>query len=151
MSAFYSKHAASRLKDLLKQAEESGNERMVLDEEIDLSRILALRSIQLFEAACLDESNSQKTSTDIKAAAIAGARNAMSHVADLVMRAAKIRALDANSAIAPAVDLVVQQMVKAVEQEVATVDKDLADRLIARLNDIHLPTSEADSRVVVIT
>lgn len=149
MSAFYSKHAATKLKDLLEQAAASGDERLVLDEEIDVSRVLALRSIQLFEVTCLDTTNNEKVSVDLKAAAIAGARNAMSHVADLVVKAAKIRALDASSAIAPAIDLVVQQVTKAIEEEIASVDKQLADRLIARLEDIHLPTSE--TKTVVIT
>jgi len=148
MGKFYSQHAGPKLRELMEKAAAAGDERLLLDEEIDFSRTLALRSIQLFETACLDETESAKTSVDLKAAAIAGARNAMSHIADLVMKAAKIRALDANSAIAPALDFVVQQVVKAVEDEVAVTDPILAKRLTDRLRDIRLP--ENTNAVIVI-
>lgn len=149
MAGFYSKHAGPKLKQLMEAAADGGKDRLSLDEEIDLTRTLALRAIQLYEVACLDETQSAKTSVDQKAAAIAGARNAMSHVADLVTKAAKIRALDANLAVAPAVDFVVQQVLKAIEEEIVPSDKELADRVIARIDEIRLPDTGGPTTIVI--
>lgn len=146
---YYSQNAGPRLRQVLEELRTAPpEERMSLADEIDLARMLTERHVRIFEATCVGE-QSDKASDELKAAAIAGLRRALSHVSDMVTKAAKVRALHDGTVDAEGVDYIVAQVVKIVEDEIRDKDPSMADRVVARMEQIRLPQNTRTATIEI--
>ena len=133
---WYSRRAGPILKDRLEEMRQANpSERHSLADEVDLARLIAERNVQIYEAAVLEG----KGSEELKAEASTALRSALNHVSDLVSKAAKVHAVSNSVIELEHIDYIVQQMTRAIEEEIAEQDRVLADRLIERLGKIKLP------------
>jgi len=92
---YYSKKIGGSLAKALEEVADGIKERKDLSEEVDLARVMAERSLKMFEIVCLSE-QSVKASNESKHQAIAGAREAISFVAKMVKDLAALEALREN-------------------------------------------------------
>ena len=137
--SWYARRAGPVLRQRLEELRElSPDERHSLSDEVDLARLLAERSLQIYDAAVVQNQGSD----DLKAAAVAGMRNALNHVSDIVAKASKVHAVSSSVVELEHIDYVLQQVVRIIEEEVAGVDKKLADTVVDRLSGIKLPEAQ---------
>lgn len=88
----YSNRAGDKLKKILKDIrEETGDERMSLAEEVDVSRALCQKAVHIFEVTCVE--SAADTSVAQKDIAISCLKEALTHVGQMVERHAKVLAL----------------------------------------------------------
>lgn len=133
---WYSRRAGPILRERLEELRSANpSERHSLADEVDLARLIAERNVQIYEAAVLEG----KGSDELKAEASAALRAALNHVSEIVSKAAKVHAVSNSVIELEHIDYIVVQMTRAIEEEIAEVDRALADRLIARLGSIKLP------------
>tara|TARA_R100000152_G_C6769237_1_gene195002 strand:+ start:403 stop:900 length:498 start_codon:yes stop_codon:yes gene_type:complete len=142
--SWYTRRAGQKLKDALTELkEQSPDERHSLADEIDLARLLAERSVRIYDATVIEGQGSD----DLKASATAGLRASLNHVTDVVSKAARVHAVSNAVIELEHIDYIVQQVNRIIEEEVADVDKALADRVVERIAGIKLPEKrdEADA------
>ncbi len=146
MSGFYSRHAGDKLKQRLKEIAAAGDDRYALDEEIDLSRLTALRALTLWEAA--QESQNEET----LAMANAMMRDSVAHVVRIVKDAASVRAMVKDTVSVTDIEYIVGQVQRILEDELGGTPegKLVLDRITKRMDDIRLPETETPPPVKVI-
>jgi len=143
----YRKNAGPKLKKVLEElAEESSDDRIQLDDEIDLARAASTRAMRLWEMACIDKA--ADTSDKVKVMATASLRTAVGHVAALCSQQAKITAASQATMDVEGAGWLVVQVTKAINDELREDYPSLADRLVKRLDSIQLPSST--TKVVLV-
>lgn len=134
--SWYARRAGPVLRERLEEMRAAApDERHSLADEVDLARLLAERNVAIYDAVVVQG----KGSDDLKTAATAGLRSALNHVSDIVGKAARVHAVSSTVVELEHIDYVLQQVVRIVEEQVAAVDKKLADGVIDALGDIKLP------------
>lgn len=114
MGSYYSHLAGPALKEKL--AELSGltsDERLALDDEIDMARVLTERSVRIFEATCL---NGNDVKPELRTLAIQQLRSSLGFVTETVQKAAKTRALNEGLVGLQDLDYVLGQVIKIADR-----------------------------------
>ena len=118
------------------------DERISLESEIDVARVLAVASIACFDKVCVQGDTGtadEETAQVMKAQATVAAREAMIFVAGIVDKAAKVRSLSQGTIDIELVGYIIHQVQAVIERHVTPVDKSLVDRIVADLNLIRMP------------
>ena len=140
--SWYTRRAGQKLKDAISELkEQSPDERHSLADEIDLARLIAERSVRIYDATVIEGQGSD----DLKAAATAGLRGALNHVTDIVSKAARVHSVSSSVIELEHIDYVVQQVNRIIEEQVTDVDKALADRIVEAIANIKLPEKRDDA------
>jgi hypothetical protein len=128
-----------------------GGELHDLSEELVAARLLCERSFVLFERSCLGP-DAEKISMDLRALATAQARESLSHVAALVERSAKVRALSTSVIQPEDIQLIADEMVATTLRvlRAAGVSEQVQDDVSKAVADMPLPKRQART-VVAIT
>lgn len=138
MKRYVKSTTSATLAERLRQmAQEKPQERHSLEEEIDVSRALAERAIETFDKVCVQGADS--TSSQAKALAIQIARDAMTHVADVVIKAAKVRAVSREVVDVELLDYVMRETTRVLEKHLTGVSRDVIDAVLHDLRAIELP------------
>ncbi len=142
---WYSKHAGSALRAKLDEMSNAPpDERISLESEIDVARVLAVQSIACFDKICVQGETGtadEETAMVMKAQATVAAREAMSFVAGIVDKAAKVRSVSQGTIDLELVGYIVHQVQSVIERHIVPL-KDghaLCDRIVADLNAIRMP------------
>lgn len=148
--SFYGRKAGTALAAALDELRREGSPELDIAEELAVARIIADRSVQAFEACCLDPEGSKRTTPELKAMATAAAKEALSHVAGLAERLAKIRAVSSAFVSAEDVKLVADVAAKAVERVLSGrgIPLDVMDEVHRELVSMRLP-QHGQVRIVV--
>ena len=145
MSSWYAKRAGPILQERLTELRESSpDERHSLADEIDLARLIAERSVCIYDNTVLQD----KGSPELKAAATDSLRSSLDHVTDIVAKAARVHAVSSSVVELEHIDYILAQVARLIEEEVSSVDKKLADVVLEKLKMIKLPvgkSGEADA------
>ena len=137
--SWYTKRAGPILRERLEELRNaSPDERHSLADEIDLARLIAERNVRIYDKTVLEGNGSDK----LKAAATEGLRHALNHVTDIVSKAARVHAVSSSVVELEHIDYILQQVTRVIEEEVADVDKVLADRVIEKFKSIKLPEGQ---------
>jgi len=132
LRGFYSRRAGPALRDLIDQlGKGTREERMRLDDEIDLTRIACAESLKLFDLVFTNPETAAKASTESKALAVECLRGNLKAVSDIVTQAARIQAL--ASVDPEGVDAVIGQVLKIIEDRLANVPS--GPELIQQISD----------------
>lgn len=132
----YAKNAGPRLQQVLADLAAQGHERMSLASEIDVARMSAIEAMKLYSALVENE----KATEGVKIAAAEHLRSAIECVGDMAVRAAKIRAASEEVIHVEAIDYVVVQVGRIVNDVVGSRSPELAELLMQALStDIKLP------------
>ncbi len=134
--SLYAKRASPELKALLESVKTP--ERRSLDDEIDLCRAMADRSVRIFEAACITQA--EKTSPELKMAAIAGLRNSITMVVETAYKSSKIRVQEEAVLDAEQLKMFVEMVTNLIEQVVQSERDKVA--LIEGLRGLKMPRSK---------
>ena len=119
LKGFYTRRAGPVLREKIEELEATAlNEKLSLEGEVDMARILAERAIALFERACIDPDGVAKSSQETKAMAISAARSALTHVSNLVAEASKTRLINNEVLDTRGVDFVIAQVLEILEKMV---------------------------------
>lgn len=138
--SFFRHKTSGLLSELLKDvAESSPTERVSLQEELDLSRILALRALALFNEFVLPESSS--ASYSVKKEITEQATKAVEMVAELALKATKIHALHRDTLDFEQLEYVVTAVSRIVSTHlnVPGISQIQRDQIIAAMKNIRLP------------
>lgn len=144
---FYTKRAGPRLKKILEEiSDDSGGNpesAMSLAGEIEMARATSIHAMQLFDAA-FDESKTKNLDpakvSDVQHAATAIMREALSFVAGIVEKSAKVRALSDTVVDVERIGFVVAQLVRILQEELPhEIQEAVMDKIKARLEKIALP------------
>lgn len=148
---WYGRRAGSKLAEALEQYRKEGGEILRLDEEVHLARLLADKSFAAFEAACLDEESSKKVSDDVKAMAVVQARSALSHVAEVVERACKVKALSSATVSAEDIALLAQKMEEVVRRtlEKQGVGEPIIQAVCEAIAGMDIPNKQPGVQVMI--
>lgn len=139
--AIYSENAGPTLMGLMSKAAELDQQRLNLNEEIDLARALVMRVTAMLGAAVEAQKDRAPGSLDELVCVIQETvRNALKTVQDLVVSAAKVRVLDHGAIQLTSVAWVVGEVTRAIDEVVRMkCGDDVADRLVERIGKIKLP------------
>jgi len=124
---------SKRLKDVLEEYEDAGDERLSLAVEVDVARVLCERSLALFDATHFGD---KEYDVELKAASRANLRESLSHVASLVEKYAKIIALEKNSYSPEHVDQIVSQITRILARYLVPTHQEIFDSIKTELNDM---------------
>lgn len=135
MGGFFSKHAGDALKRRLAAVAQSEQERLSLSEEVDVARLVALDSMQLWEAA------QQSDNPATRGQACELVRQSIDHITETVKRAATVRQLVGANVAVEDVGYVVAQVQKILNDELggSEAGRAVLERLTARIDEIKLP------------
>lgn len=149
--SWYGRQAGSKLREALDEMRRDGGELHDLSEELVAARLLCERSFVLFERSCLGP-DAEKISMDLRALATAQARESLSHVAALVERSAKVRALSTSVIQPEDIQLIADEMVATTLRvlRAAGVSEQVQDDVSKAVADMPLPKRQART-VVAIT
>lgn len=146
MASFFSRHAGETLKKRLAEIAGAEQERLALNEEVDIARLMALESMQMWEAA--QKSDNSAT----RGQAVALVRQSIDHITETVKRAATVRQLVGDSMSAEDVGYVVAQVQKILDAELGSTDagREVLKRVTKQLEEVRLPAVEAPPLVITI-
>jgi hypothetical protein len=140
MRNFYSKYAGPTLKARLEELAQN-DDVMDLSGEIDVSRGMAAEALVYLEAIAQDTEG--KVSAETRALALSTARTALSHVAHLVEKMAKVTSVKAQGGFtAQQIPWLAYQITLILQKEVN--DEAVVKRVVDSLDQLKLP---ADSKV----
>lgn len=126
----------ARLQEL---ADEKPQARHSLEDEIDVARVLAERALKTFDQVCVEQADS--TSPTAKGLATQLARDSMTHVADVVLKAAKVRAVSREVVDLEMLDYLTKEVEKVLMRrlEQGSVPRDVVDGILEELKAIEMP------------
>lgn len=130
----YGKWLGPKLKEQLAEIAGESEKRMLLAEEIDLMRLSAVKSIQLWEFA-LDPENAEKVTDDQRVRATHLMRDSITQVSEMISKAAKITALMKDQVPVSQIDNIVVQMTRILDSELGE-QPELMKRIAARMKEI---------------
>lgn len=142
VTGFYSKFAGPTLRQRLLELEKlETDQRFDVSEEVDLARVIAERAVRLFEKICLEPTNGngRVAPPEMKIAATVAARDAMTHVTQVVERAVKLRHMNGAYVSVESIDFVVAQVCGTIAKIVEPKDAELAAELAKAVREIRLP------------
>jgi len=143
---YFSKNAGPALQAALEQAREgSPDEQLSLLEELAASRVLAGEIMIRFEAACLNPDNN--VDDDTKALAFATMKNAIDHVTDIAVKAAKVRAASEGVVDVEALGYIVSQISRLVEHQ---CDERTARALIPLIKQVRMPEQRGNKSATAV-
>ncbi len=139
MSKRYAKFLGETLRDKIEElASVPHHEQVSLYDEIAVARLAAVQALKLAEPVLNGEVN---VKAEVKALAIECLREAMNHVRDMVVSAAKVETASGSKVSLRVVDLLIMQVIKAIHD--VCPDKDVADKIAEHIRDnVRLPTGE---------
>lgn len=146
--SWYGRRAGSKLRDALAELSKEQRELHSLEEEMLAARLVADHSLELFEQACM---SGKEVQPDTRALAMGCAREALSHVASIVEKSAKVRAVSAALIGPEDVKLIADSMIIEVRKalEAAGVDLAVVERVERAIADMPLPQREARGQPAV--
>ena len=129
LRGFYARGVSVELGKKLEELNESGEERADLSQEVDMARLLALDALKVYDTVSLKEDASPKA----KGIASTMLRDAINNVAALVTTMTKVDVINGSAIPMEHVNKIIYEVTRIIEEEVAEVDKDRADRIIERI------------------
>lgn len=140
MAAYYSRSVSPLLRQKLEElAAMSPEERYGINEEIDIARQLSMRALALFDAAHYPP-DGKEVSLETRITAQSALRSALNFVGELVLKGSRARALNESSVDADQLAYITDQVTIIIEEEIADVDRAMADRVVERIRGIKMPT-----------
>ncbi len=143
---WYSKHSGVALKARLDEmANAPPDERISLESEIDVARVLAVESIACFDKICVqgNTGTAEGAAAQImKAQATIAARDAMTFVANIIDKAAKVRASSQGTIDVELIGYLIHQVQAIIERHIVSIPKigkTLCDKITEDLNNIRMP------------
>ena len=151
VGGFYSKYLGPRLTEMVRQnLNEPHDEQVALYQELAITRSMACEAIKLAQPLFDDDMRS-KLDTETTAMIFSTLQNAMSSVKDLVLAAARIEKDSKDKVSLKVINLIVAQIINAVNQECGTENEELADAIGKRINDkVRLPMNDKINPVIEI-
>lgn len=127
---------AGRLAEL---QSEKPQQRHSLEEEVDVARAIAERALSTFDQVCVREAD--KASAAAKSLTIQMARDAMTHVSDVVLKAAKVRAISREVVDVELLGWLTREVEKILTRrfENGAVPRDVVDGILEEMRAIELP------------
>ena len=144
---YYARNAGQKLREVLQQMTEHEADRHSLAGEVDLARVQCQRAVAIYEATILDEG--QDASPKLKGQAAKALRDSLTHVSQLVERAAKVDTLRATVGSAEAVEFVVAQLSSIVQRVLGEEHPELARRMMDEIDSIHVPKEGGGASVTL--
>ena len=139
---YYSRNVSLTLREKLEELERmSPEERFSLAEEIDLARTMASKALQLYDLAFHGETEVDEKS---KSTAYSLMQDALKFVADIVKKAAEAKKIHESTVDFEQVAYLTRAITKIVQEEIADVDRSMADRVVERLNAIKIPERKSN-------
>jgi len=145
---WYSKHAGASLRERLAEMRNAPPEdRISLDAEIDLARVLAEESVKIFDKVCIEGDTGTMKGHEralMQAKATGACREALAFVASVVDKAAKVRASSDYTVDVEHIDYIIHQVQMIIERFVIPLKngKDLCDKIAVAMKDIKLPDTQ---------
>lgn len=142
MANRYARRVSKKLSDLLE--EQSGDsERLKLDDEIDTARLIAEESLKIFDRAFIEKETDSskrkearnKLTTEKKAAIIAHVQDSLTHVSQLISRAAKVKALASYTLDPKSIDYLLNQLTKILVDEFGSDEKNRLDSVMKKFEN----------------
>lgn len=149
---WYSKYAGPLLRDKLEEMRAAPpDQRVALESEIDMARVLAAQTIACFDKICVQGevgSADETTAQLMRAQATVAARDAMSFVAGIVDKAARVRSLSEGTIDLELVNYIIVQVQKIIEQRIVPLPNGvkLCNQIVEDMKGIALPNQMHDSR-----
>lgn len=127
---------AGRLAEL---QSEKPQQRHSLEEEVDVARAIAERALLTFDQVCIREAD--KASVTAKSLVVQMAREAMTHVSDVVLKAAKVRSISREVVDVELLGWLTREVEKILSRrfETGAVPRDVIDGVLEELRSIELP------------
>jgi hypothetical protein len=139
---WYAREATDTLAQRLAAlAEMSPDERLALTGEIDLARELTSKAVDLYDRAHYGD-KSEKLSDELKVLSREALRDAISHVSEVVTKAARAHSLSANVIGVQHIEHLAAQFTKIIEDLVVPLDEQVGATCLKRLNEVKLPVAE---------
>lgn len=150
MKSFYLRNLKPKLTDLvqLSRGTESPVDKLSLQEELDMTRVLASAQIDaLLECALtpVDSAASedeQKKQWAAKFSAGELCKKALADVSSMVQKAAQVRSLSTDAATVEDIQYVMDQVIAVIQQVVEPVDPTMAATLCMQLHNVRMPMRE---------
>lgn len=148
---WYSKHAGAALQAKLDEMRNAPpDERISLESEIDMARVLALQSVAIFDKVCVQGETGTadaETARTMNAQATIACRDAMSFVAGIIDKAARVRASSSGTVDLELMGYLVHQVQAVIERHIVPLEGGhaLCDKITADLNAIKLPDKQHHS------
>lgn len=150
MPGFYSKYMgpklAQRVREILSRP---SSEQVSLYQELALARTNVAETLKLYEVL-LDPEQSAKLTVDTRVAIMSAMREAMDQVREMVTACAKIEKDAQDKVSMPVVNLVVQQIIIAVNEVCGTENLAIAEALAKKIEDIRLPVQDRFAPTVCV-
>tara|TARA_R110002096_G_C14661938_1_gene728472 strand:- start:62393 stop:63148 length:756 start_codon:yes stop_codon:yes gene_type:complete len=145
---WYSKHAGDALRGKLDEMRDAPpDERISLESEIDMARVLAIQSVAIFDKVCVQNETGTSTHEQaavLRAQATIACRDAMAFVAGIVDKAARVRSVSDGTIDVELVGYIVHQVQAVIERHITPLEggKALVDKIAEDLNDIRMPSAQ---------
>jgi hypothetical protein len=151
---YYSKRLGPKLKQLLAEAEAEGDARLALEQECDVARVMALRAIEMYDKVVIEDGLKGKNLDEdhvsrLKAQATITLREALNHVASLVLASHKAKALSASTLDAKNVDWVISEVGLVIARHLREDSPALFDKIMTDLNNIKVIGKEGKANVTI--
>jgi len=148
MAGFYSNRAGAKLKDLLEQVRnETGEDRLNLAEEVDVSRALCDKAVHIFDICCIQ--NAEQTTVDQKNVALSCLKDALTHVGQMVERHAKVLTLSDSIFDPGQVAWVVETVQKILKTHLEDEYPMLLKQILVEFDRIKVP-EKANVNIVIV-
>lgn len=148
--SLYSLRATEKLKQLLERLESAPDDRKSLADEIDVARAFATEAVALADRA-VNSTNPDGTpkqiAESVKVTAIKIAQEALTHVALLIEKHAKVTAMSDGTLDATQVRALLDQVVRCVQQRVTSEEE--REALLADIEAVNVPRRDASVNVVI--
>ncbi len=145
---WYSKYAGDALSAKLEEMRSAPpDERISLESEIDVARVLAAQTLQIFDLVVVQGevgTADEETARVMKAQASIALRDAMSFVAGIIDKAARVRTLSEGTIDVELVGYIVHQVQKVIEKRVVALPngRAICDLIVEDMQGIKMPQTQ---------
>ncbi len=151
VGGFYSKYLGPKLTELVRaNLNEPHDEQVALYQELAILRSAACEAIKLAQPL-FDDDMRKLLNVETQAMIFSTLQNAMSSVKDMVLAAARIEKDSKDKVSLKVINLIVAQIIEAVNQECGTENEALGEAIAKRINDkVRLPINDKINPVIEI-
>ena len=151
VSGFYSKYLGPKLTEMVRQnLNEPHDEQVQLYQELAITRSMACEAIKLAQPL-FDDDMRKLLDAETQAMIFGTLQSSMSAVKELVLAAARIEKDSKDKVSLKVINLIVAQIIAAVNAECGTENADLAEAIAKKINDkVRLPMNDKLNPVIEI-
>lgn len=143
--SIYARNRSAKLKELLTLIEEGRQDAQSLQDEIDMTRAIADRHVEILDKVLFAE---KEVSPDLKMTVMKRAQESLSHVAELVTAQAKLTAMSSGTLSAEQLNVIVIRITRVITDRLQTTHPELMNEILSELQTLAIPEKDRVNIVI---